>query len=108
MGFLDLHLPSSSRTISYPSTVGSFTFYFRRNDGSNPWITILANVGSKGLPDLSAAKRWFKNGQTMLQVTAAADADDDDDGAAASDRRRPQGLRAGAGSSPSLVNAGRA
>jgi len=42
--------------------------YFRPNDGSNPWISRLGHIGSKGLTDCQrpndgskVAKRWFKS-----------------------------------------------
>ena len=41
----------------------------RPNDDSNLWMNILPYVRSKGLTDLWAAKRWFKSGQSILQVT---------------------------------------
>src|SRR5580693_8028805 len=58
----------SSRDI--PLAAGNLTtLYSRPNDGSNPWIRILTYVATKGLTGVSAAKRWFKSGQTTVQVT---------------------------------------
>src|SRR5437660_5671466 len=60
--------PSARRDI--PLASGNLaTLYSRPNDGSNPWIRILAYVATKGLTGVSAAKRWFKSGQTMVHVT---------------------------------------